>query len=282
MGDREIIPPDPRPSFAWAHRSGRMALVCSPLESIAHHCFTTTSWRLDGSDDDEAWEEVGEAVGTPPARVIRARQVHGTDLLLQPAGSAPIAGAPADILATADATFALAVRTADCVPLLIADRRTGVVAAAHAGWRGTALRAGVAAVDAMRTRFGSDPGDLVAAIGPAIGPCCYEVGADVRERFAREHFTERELSRWFSTQPLRSASNPPMDRAAGAPPGGWYLNLWTATRDQLESAGVPADQIFAADLCTASHPRTFCSYRRDGKRAGRLAAVIRRRGSGRV
>jgi YfiH family protein len=254
-----------------------LTLVCTALEPIASHFFTTRSWRLDSSEDRDAWSEIGQAIETSPERVVRARQVHGADLLVQPAGAEPVATAAADILATTDASFALAIRTADCVPLLIADRRRGAVVAAHAGWRGTALRVAAAAVKAMHKRFGSTSADLIAAIGPAIGPCCYEVGEDVREQFKREQFTEQELSRWFSSQTTRLPSNPPMGRMNDSTPSGLYLDLWRATRDQLESSGVLADQIFVAELCTASHPATLCSYRRDGKQAGRLAAVIRGR-----
>jgi copper oxidase (laccase) domain-containing protein len=130
----------------------------------------------------------------------------------------------------------------------------------------------------MKTELGSRPSDLIAAVGPSIGPCCYRVGVDVRDRFVREGFLEEALARWFSTGPAHLPANPSMVRSADQPtPGALFLNLWNATRDQLEAAGVPRDQIFVAALCTASHPAAFCSYRRDGKNAGRLAAVIRTR-----
>ena len=134
----------------------------------------------------------------------------------------------ADIIAGDDASMALAIVTADCVPILIGDRRTGAVAAAHAGWRGTALRVAAAVVNAMKTSFGSRPADLVAAIGPSIGPCCYEVGGDVRERFEREGFP-RCGSRSLVFQ-------------RGAPPGGQSTDgpqagTRKAGRDILESLG---------------------------------------------
>src|ERR1700759_3257286 len=114
MATEKMIPPEPRSPFSWSGRGGRLALVCTPLSAIAAHFFTTRSWRLDSSDDTEAWPDIGEAIETPPERVIRARQVHGADLLVRPAGTDPVATAPADILATTDTTFALAIRTADC------------------------------------------------------------------------------------------------------------------------------------------------------------------------
>jgi len=255
-------------------------LVCRPLEPLACHLFTTRSWLLGLALAADAWREVAAAIGTEPDRLLRVRQVHGADVLVHRAGRPPVFDAAAQIIAGDDGSTALAIQTADCVPLLIGDRRTGAVAAAHAGWRGTALRVAAAAVSAMKTELGSRPSDLVAAVGPSIGPCCYRVGGDVRERFAHAGFLDAELARWFSPGARRLPANPPMVRSADrGTPAALFLNLWTATRDQLEAAGVPPDQIFLAELCTASHGEAFCSYRRDGKDAGRLAAVIRKRDS---
>ncbi len=167
----------------------------------------------------------------------------------------------ADIIVSTQRELALAVQTADCVPLLVADRRTGAVAAAHAGWRGLASRVPMLTIRALERECGSRPQDLVAAIGPAIGPCCYEVGSDVRQAFASS-FAPEEAERWF-----RRAAHP--DK--------WMFDTWASTRSQLEAAGVPVVQIFESRLCTASHPAVFCSYRRDGSPAGRMAAAIKPR-----
>jgi YfiH family protein len=273
-----IILPVPDEAFAWVRSPARWGLVCRPLEALARHVFTSKSWRFGSGSGADAWREVAEAVDAHPDRLVRARQVHGAGVLVHRAGQPPVSDSAADIIVGLDASAALAIRTADCVPLLIGDLRTGAVAAAHAGWRGTALRVGAAAVNAMKTELGSRPTDLIAAVGPSIGPCCYRVGVDVRDRFVREGFPDEALTRWFSTGPSHLPANPPMVRSADqAMPGALFLNLWNATRDQLEAAGVSRDQIFVAALCTASHAETFCSYRRDGKDAGRLAAVIRTR-----
>ena len=109
------------------------------------------------------------------------------------------------------------------------------------------------AVRALTSRFGTNPADVVAAVGPSIGACCYEVGTDLAEHFS----AHPDASRWFSRH-----EKP-------------HLDLWRATRDQLERAGVPAPQIHVSALCTFDHPGLFHSYRRDGKRAGRLVAAIR-------
>jgi YfiH family protein len=272
-----MILPQPSEAFAWVQSPTRWGLICRPLEPLARHLFTSRSWRLGSSSGPDAWREIAEAVAADPARLVRVQQVHGTDVLLQRSGQPPAANVAADVIAGDDTSVALAIQTADCVPLLLGDERTGAVAAAHAGWRGTSRRAAAAAVNAMKTAFGSRPTDLLAAIGPSIGPCCYEVGADVRERFVDESFDDAELARWFSTEPGQLPANPPMARRTPRPsPGALFLNLWKATRDQLEVAGVRPSHIFIAELCTASHAETLCSYRRDGQNAGRLAAVIRK------
>lgn len=256
-----ILPP-PGPAFTWTRTPAGYALVCRPLGRVARHLFTTRAWLLgsaEGENTETAWRDVADAIETPPDQLLRVHQVHGADIVVHRAAQPSASGAPADIIATDDASTALAIQTADCVPLLIADLRTGAVAAAHAGWRGTALGVAGAAVKTLVHEFGSRPSDLIAAVGPSIGPCCYQVGTDVRDRFAWEGFTDEELSCWFTAQ---------ADRLV--------LDLWIATRDQLAAAGLPRDQIFVSEMCTASHRDAFCSYRRDGVRAGRMAAAIRK------
>jgi YfiH family protein len=163
------------------------------------------------------------------------------------------------------------------VPLLIADRRTGAIAAAHAGWRGMAAGVPSAVVSAMAREFGSRPADLLVALGPSVGACCYEVGLDLRRQFESSGFRPDQLARWFFETPQARAGNPSMPGLAHAGRAGhWFFDGWTATRDMLLDAGVPGDSIFTAGLCTASHPAVLCSYRREGPPAGRLAAAIRR------
>jgi YfiH family protein len=273
-----ILPP-PSDTFAWTETPAGPALVCRPLERFAAHVFTTRSWLLGSPAVDEAdrWGEVAKAVGTDPARLLRVHQVHGADVVIHRVGSPLGRPADADIILTDDRSTGLAIQTADCVPLLLADSRTGAVAAAHAGWRGMAQRVPLVAVEAMANAFGSRESKLVAAIGPSIGACCYAVGHEVRDRFAAAGFSEWELSRWFTTEARSSPGNPPLARLTlRAREGHWFLDMWTAARDQLRSAGVREDRIFVAELCTTSHPDTLCSYRRDGAPAGRMAAAIRK------
>src|SRR5207237_1150972 len=154
---------------------------------------------------------------------------------------------------------AVGVRVADCVPMLLADRRLHVAAAAHAGWRGTVQNAAAAAVRAMSGEFGSDPGDLVAAIGPSLGPCCSEVGDEVAEAFGMAMHDTRDIARWFSYGPSRRL----------------HLDLWTANSDQLLAAGVRPERIHVARLCTKTHADVFHSYRADRENAGRMVGIIK-------
>jgi YfiH family protein len=260
-------------SFDWVEGAGGPALICRPLQDIARHLFTTRAWRLGSAPagDADSWRDVAAALDVDLPRLIRVHQVHGAAVVVarEPSALQP----DADIIVTREPQLALAVQAADCVPLLLADRRTGAVAAAHAGWRGLAARAPAAAVAALDSRRTSD---VVAAIGPAIGSCCYEVGAEVRSQFAGGGFSPGELAEWFVDTPHDSRRNPSLRVAASFPaPNRWYFDTWAAARDQLATAGVPPEQIFVARLCTASHPETLCSYRRDGAVAGRIAGAIR-------
>ena len=274
-----MILPSPTASFEWVAFAGVPGLVCRALEPFAQHLFTTRQWKLAGramaSDGDEPWTDVGAALGVDERRLVRVCQVHGADVAIA-RGEAPVRQ-DADVIVSDDPELALAIRVADCVPLLIADRRTGAVAAAHAGWQGLAARVPAVAVAALARECGSRVEDLLAAAGPSIGACCYEVGADVRERFSRAAFRPGDLRRWFMDDPAPTSRNPSLPGLASRPrrTAHWFFDGWAATRDQLLDAGLSADQIFVAATCTASHPAAFCSYRRDGAPAGRLAGAIR-------
>jgi YfiH family protein len=268
-------------AFAWVQAEGGWALVCEAL--AVPHLFTTRSWALGSASEADrpaAWDVVGRSLGSDAGPLCRAHQVHGSAVIVRRTGEPACGSQPleqADIILSDDPSRPLAIQTADCVPLLVADRRTGAVAAAHAGWRGLAAGVPGKTVAALAREFGSRPADLVAAAGPSVGACCYEVGADVREAFTRGGFAETVLRRWFFTTPQPTDRNPSMP---GLPDRNradhWFFDGWAATRYQLELAGVPAGQIHSAEICTASHGDVLCSYRRDGKAAGRMAAAIRK------
>ncbi len=141
----------------------------------------------------------------------------------------------------------IGVRTADCVPLLLADPATQTVAAVHAGWRGTAQNIAETAVQHMGREFGVHPGNLLAAIGPCIGKCCYEVGPEVEQQFV---------------------SLFPEGNATG------HVDLAEANRRQLLAAGVAEANIDVSPFCTMCNGQDFESYRRDAAAAGRMVAAI--------
>jgi polyphenol oxidase len=182
----------------------------------------------------------------------------------------------ADIVLARDGAHVVSVQAADCVPLLIADRRLGVVAAAHAGWRGLANGVPRVVVERLTSAYGSRPADLVAAIGPSVGACCYEVGPDVRQAFDDAGFERASLDGWFLPSPVRLEANPPMPGLRTERRDGyWFFDGWASAREQLREAGLDDAHVFSAGLCTASHPDVLCSYRRDGAAAGRIAGAIR-------
>ena len=232
-------------------------LQCAALNTVAAHLFTTASVRL--RDDSADWNRVAEAmrVDAPSIRLIH--QVHGHGVGVVRRGDPSPAGRPeADIIISDDSSVAVGVRVADCAPILLADRTSGVVGAAHAGWRGTMQDVAGRAVLALRETFRSRPSDLIAAVGPCLGPCCGEMGPEVVEAFRRAGY-EADIDRWFTPG------------ASGRP----RFNLWLANRDQLERAGVPPDAIDVSSLCTKCRPDVFHSYRAAGAGVGRMVGVIR-------
>jgi YfiH family protein len=261
--------------FRWESESWGPALRCAALEPLVAHLFTSRALALgaSGPEGEAAWAALADSLGRRQSDVVRLRQVHGAEVIVRRAKQAEAASPrhqspgtqeedrdrwpAADIVISDDPSLVLAVQAADCVPLLLADRRSGAVAAVHAGWRGTAAGAAVVAVQALRTHFAAHPGDLVAAIGPSIGPCCYEVGPELRDAFLDAGHPRDEVERWFH-------------------PAG-RLDLWTANRDQLVRAGIPPQAVHVANLCTKDDEERLCSYRRDGANAGRIAAAIRAR-----
>jgi len=256
------LPPVPA-TFYWSHETWGAALRCQPLERFAQHLFTTRQLEL---PSDAAWDALAAAMNVAPNRVVSLNQVHGREVVRIDRHVSPTMLAslrterPKADAAICDAPdVALVVRSADCVPLLVADARTGAVGAVHAGWRGTAARVTVAAVEEMHRQFGSQPTDLVVAIGPAIGPCCYEVGSDVVDAFAAAGHERYLIDRWFMT---------PRDR-------GMRLDVPGANRDQLVLAGIPEQNIHACGLCTAMHLDILTSYRVERSSAGRIAAAVR-------
>ena len=187
-------------------------------------------------------------LASPPHQ---ARQIHATDHLLC-SGPGAIHDAHADILITSETACPIAARTADCLPLLLADPIAGVVAAVHAGWRGTAQRIAARAVDLLK-EHGCRAENIYAALGPVIGPCCFEVDRDVAEQLA--------ASTEGGTEAISHGEKP-------------HADLATLNSMQLAEAGISSNHIEAHRLCTCCYPQRFFSYRRDHGKSGRHLAVV--------
>jgi YfiH family protein len=221
---------------------------------------------------------LAEAVtGNPATPLITVRQIH-SNLVLR-AGAAPSKPVKADGLITDEPGLLLSVMTADCIPILIADRRRRVVGAFHAGWRGTVQRIVECGVGRMRLEFGSRPEDLIAAIGPGNSACCYSVGEEVQAAFESQFVYACELfSEVYDPDPVRLKY--PMlflnQRAPGhaSPLISVHLDLVEANRRQLIDAGLKPERIQRVGGCTHCQNHRFFSYRAEHGRTGRMMATI--------
>lgn len=220
------------------------------------------------------------------AEILQVTKVSDKELRYQPAacetreesGQAETCG---DALVTAEAGVLLSVRTADCLPILVVDPESRVIAAVHAGWRGALRRIAEKTIGEMRRIFGSHPGRLHAALGPCIHACCYEVGEEVVDDFSGQFVNSEAFfvkathagagKPSFAGMPFLSMTPPGHERPAGS---GLCLDLPAVVRSQLKSAGVPASHIQTADFCTSCRTGLFFSYRKEGSATGRMMAVI--------
>jgi hypothetical protein len=173
------------------------------------------------------------------------RQCHSASVLnIQTAGEYEAC----DGLVTAVPDLWLTISVADCVPIMMFDPRNKVVAALHAGWRGTVGQIVRNGIQLMKSELSTKPSDLVVYVGPSAGPCCYEVGQEVAAKFS--HDVLRNVNRSV------------------------YLDLRKENKSQLVEAGVPEENIELSSSCTICSPELFHSYRRDKERSGRMMAVI--------
>ena len=209
--------------------------------------------------------------------LVTLRQIHSD--LIHCVERAPAHILVGDGLITDVPELLLAVQTADCLPVIVADRKRRAVGVFHAGWRGTVKRIVEKGVGEMRRHFGSDPRNLIAAIGPGIDGCCYEVGEEVRNRFETQFAYAAELFREVKeSDPVRE-KYPLLFLTARAPghselPVKLFLDLVEGNRRQLLDAGVAAKNIEASALCTACRPDLLFSFRADKGVTGRLMAVV--------
>jgi hypothetical protein len=223
-------------------------------------------------------EKFLSVLGARGKPLVTLRQFHSDVIHV---AAAPVEESPhADALITGTPGLVLGVQTADCVPILLADTKRRVVAAIHAGWRGTLARIVVKTLGRMRMEFGSRAGDVVAALGPAIGGGCYEVGPEVAQAFSAQFPCAAD---WFDgpfeqlahgEEPLWLPWLTMMPPGHVPPPPRVQLDLRAANRWQLINAGVPEQQISVSELCTACRTDLLFSYRRGGAKTGRMMAAI--------
>jgi polyphenol oxidase len=196
------------------------------------------------------------ALGRNPYSMFDVWQVHSADVVVANAPHPHFNNPPefkADVILTDNPAVTLFMRFADCTPILLHDPKKNVVGLVHAGWLGTVKKAAGQAVRMMQAAYGSNPADILAAIGPSIGPEHYEVGADVVER-------------------VRYSFNSDSDALFQTHEGHAHFDLWAANRLTLEQAGV--GQVEVAGICTACHPEDWFSHRAQKGKTGRFGALI--------
>lgn len=200
--------------------------------------------------------DAGEAVRPGARAVVAVKQVHGKDVLLidRPVEAEPVFEGGWDALATNQPDVLLTVRTADCVPVLVHDPGARAVAAIHAGWRGAVAGILPETLAVMRRRFGAEPRRMQVAIGPSVGPCCYEVDAPVLA----------QLRRWTGWHQVVS------ERGRGK----WLLDLRGLLQAQAGQLGLGVTAVHGVKLCTVCHPELFFSYRREGAVRGTMVSGI--------
>jgi len=214
------------------------------------------------------------ALGAESFALAPLKQIHSDVIHLFSA--APAHACKGDAAVTNRPGLLLAVQTADCVPILIVDPKKRAVAAIHAGWKGTLARIAEKTVGRLRLEFGSKPADLLAALGPSIGPRCYEVGAEFVAKFtaqfadAADYFDETRTGE--EPNPLQWLNMMPPGHQP--PPRNVHLDLSKANRSQLVAAGLRPQNIFVSGLCTACRTDLFFSHRREGAITGRSMSVI--------
>jgi purine-nucleoside/S-methyl-5'-thioadenosine phosphorylase / adenosine deaminase len=245
--------------FTWSEGAAGAVLQSDVLRDHATHVFTSRARSFRGATEPADYRDLADVFGVEPMAIVRVKQVHGRAVVHVTREELVPDLPEADAIVSTDPSRVIVVRVADCVPILIADRQRRVVAAVHAGWRGTCAAVTAETIRAIGT-MGIPPADLVAAIGPSIGPCCYQVDDRVRTSFLG---MTPDAADWFVEDG----------------PGHWRLDLWRANADQLADAGVPGDAIHLAGYCTSDHLETCFSYRAEGAGTGRLVGAIRLSGA---
>ncbi len=236
-------------------------LIIPGLEKLdgIQHAFTTRQDALgarnNGLKHPDDWNPVAEAFGITSDRLVTVNQVHGETIVrAEEPNYKGMRSTEADAIITRERGLAIGVETADCVPVLLVDPLTPAVAAVHAGWRSTVKKIVQKAVVKMQNEFGSNPDRMIAAIGPAIGPECYEVDEPVMGP------VRKNFSFWEKIATPRGN-------------GRWSLDLGKLNRIELTQAGLSVNNVYSFGLCTCCMADLFYSFRREGP-TGRMLSVI--------
>lgn len=242
---------------AWLDQPCLVHAIFTRHGGVSRPPYATLNLSRAVGDDPSAVEHnhtrIYRALDISPSQVVQCHLMHSSTVRVVTARGNGQPPAPADGLVTAQPGVMLSMRFADCVPILLHDPRRKAVGLVHAGWRGTLQNVATAAVRAMTEELGCAGQDIIALIGPSIGPCCYEVGAEVAQTFT-------------ATLPETA---PLLLRRDGRR---IYLDLWQANYQQLLAAGV--GHIYNMELCTACRHDLFFSHRGDGGHTGRFGVVI--------
>jgi YfiH family protein len=240
---------------------------CTRLGGVSRGAYDNLNFSFrEGDPTDRVsknWEMLAAAFEVPFGQFLVVNQIHEDRILLidqehpKPSENQPL---QYDAILTDRPGLAIGIKTADCVPILMVDPVRRVIGAVHAGWKGTALGIAAKAVDALLSRYLSKPSDLIVAVGPAIGPCCYQVDEVVFESMSGQ--TGRD-SLFRSCREKRK----------------WMLDLPLANRLQLERAGILSRNIVASGFCTACRGDFFFSHRREKGKTGRHLNFIMIRGT---
>ena len=231
------------------------------LENVGliKHAFTTRQGglgaRSNGIKLADDWNALAEELGVDPERLVTANQVHGENIVkVDGQNFERTKGVQADAIITDTLNMAVGVETADCVPVLLVDPLAPAVGAVHAGWRSTVKKIVQKAVVKMQDEFGSDPSRMIAAIGPTIGPECYEVDEPVMG-------------------PVREAFSLWKEAASAQGSDKWNLDLVKLNRLELVQIGLSEENVHSLGLCTSCRKDLFYSFRAEG-RTGRMLSVI--------
>jgi len=230
---------------------------CTRQGGVSREDYESLNMSFNEGDDEyqvlKNWSKLAEAFAISVEQFLVVNQVHSDGIFVVPAQGSYFSSRAEldyDAVVTSRPGVAICVKTADCVPVLLVDKKRKVIAVVHAGWRGSAAGITAKVVDLFVREYRSEPGDVLAAIGPSIGRCCYEVDAVCAGAFAQQKNGECFLF------PQKNKER-------------WMLDLAEANRRQLLSCGIPERNIEASGLCTSCRRDLFFSHRAAGGITGR-------------